>query len=66
MEQLLWNPWAVVAAAALIVLLVSILGDLRQSRRRNLDRVGFMPWPFLTVMSGIFFLFGTALAIQTG
>ncbi len=66
MEQLLWNPWAVVAAAALIVLLVSILGDLRQSRRRNLDRVGFMPWPFLTVMSGIVFLFGTALAIQTG
>ena len=66
MDVMLWNPWAPVATGALAVLLVSVIGDHRQRKRRNLDRPGFMPWPFLTVMGGIIFLFSTALAIQLG
>ncbi|WP_420607852.1 hypothetical protein [Novosphingopyxis sp.] len=66
MELFSWNPWAPVAAIALIVLLISILGDHRRRKRRNLEQTGFMPWPFITVMSAIVFLFGTALAIQLG
>lgn len=66
MDAIFWNPWAIVALSALALLIVSIVGDQRRRKRRNLNRAGFMPWPFLTVMSGIVFLFGTALAIQLG
>lgn len=66
MELFSWNPWALVAVIAFAGLLVSVLGDHLRRRRRNLDKAGFMPWPFITVMSGIVFLFGTALAIQLG
>ncbi len=66
MELFSWNPWALVAAIALAALIISVLGDHLRRRRRDLNRAGFMPWPFITVMSGIIFLFSTALAIQLG
>ena len=66
MELFSWNPWALVAAIALGLLLISIVGGHRRRKRRDFNRPGFMPWPFITVMSGIVFLFGTALAIKLG
>lgn len=55
---------AMVGCAALVVTVTSAVADRRRLRRRNLDDVGFMPWPLITVMGTITTLFAFALAVK--
>lgn len=41
--------WAAGCAAAVMVL--AGLADWRRNRRRNLDRVGWVPWQLISVLS---------------
>lgn len=42
--------WSASGGAALLALLAS-LAEWRRNRRRYLDKVGFMPWQLITVLS---------------
>jgi hypothetical protein len=55
---------ATVGAAAVSLIAVSHIADRRRMNRRDLDRVGFMPWPLISVMATIVALFAFALAIK--
>ena len=52
---------------ALLVTLLSGWAERRRTRRANIDSVGFMPWPLITVMGTIctLFLFAFALKAST-
>jgi hypothetical protein len=45
--------WSAAGGAALVALAAS-LAEWARGRRRNLDRVGFMPWQLISVLA--FFL----------
>jgi hypothetical protein len=47
MQQQLWGG----AAAAVVVAITSAFGERRRSRRRDMDRVGFMPWTLIQVLA---------------
>jgi hypothetical protein len=56
MQQQLW----IGAGACLAVAAVGLLGEMRRRRRRDFDRVGFMPWQtvqFLAVLGALMFAF---------
>jgi hypothetical protein len=55
-----------VAAAAAALTAVSALADHRRRTRADLDRVGFMPWPLISIASVMTALFAFALAIKGG
>ena len=44
--------------------LVSVLAERRRSHRQDLEAVGWVPWPALTILGTIATLFATALAIK--
>jgi hypothetical protein len=64
----LWDfhMWTVVAVAGAILSGISIVADRRRHRRTNIERVGFMPWTGLSVLSIMVTLLSTALAIKAG
>ncbi len=47
MQQQLWGG----AVAALLLAVVSGVGESRRRQRRNLDRVRFMPWAMMQVLA---------------
>lgn len=47
MQQQLWSG----AVAALLLAVVSGVGESRRRKRRDPDRVGLMPWAMLQVMA---------------
>jgi hypothetical protein len=51
-----------VAAAALTA--ISAFADHRRRNRSDLDRVGFMPWPLISIAGVMTALFAFALAIR--
>jgi hypothetical protein len=51
-------------AAAVTLLAVSHVADRRRMNRRDVERVGFMPWPLISVMATIVALFAFALALK--
>lgn len=53
-----------VAAGAAAMTAVSILAERRRMQRRNIEAVGWVPWPLLTILGTIGTLFATALAIK--
>lgn len=52
--------------AALALTAVSALAERRRIRRRNLDSVGWVPWPLLSILGTIGALFAFAFAIKAG
>ncbi|WOK36378.1 hypothetical protein [Sphingomonas sp. C3-2] len=46
------------------IAVVATLADMKRQRRRNLDKVGFMPWTLITVLSVMATLFLTAIALK--
>lgn len=54
----------VIGVASLVVTLLASWADRRRRRRANLDAVGFMPWPLITIMGTLLTLLSFALAIK--
>jgi hypothetical protein len=53
-----------VAVSALAFTLFAGFAEKRRSRRRQLDDVGFMPWPLLSLLGSVVTLFAVALSIK--
>jgi hypothetical protein len=53
-----------IAGASVAVVAIASLAERQRSRRANLDAVGFVPWPMLSIMGMICALFATALAMK--
>lgn len=62
MQATLW----VVAGGATLIAGVASLADRRRSRRRDLDRVGWVPWPGVLIVAIIVAALATALALKAG
>ena len=60
MHIYLWSG----CAAALAVAGVANLAERRRAKRRNLDRVGFMPWSLIMVLAMMIALACAAIAIK--
>jgi hypothetical protein len=56
--------WTVICGIAAIIALVSEIANRRRIQRKDIDRVGFMPWPTITAMSLL--TFGISLAFGLG
>lgn len=60
MQVMLWT----LAGASAGMAAVAALADRRRSRRRDLDRVGWMPWPLIVMMAIMLSVAFTAFAIK--
>ena len=60
------NIWNVISALAAALAGFSILADRRRAGRTDIDRVGFMPWTAITVMSVLATVLSVALVIKSG
>jgi uncharacterized membrane protein YidH (DUF202 family) len=52
--------------AATLLTAVAAFADYRRRNRTNIERVGFMPWPMISVMAVMTALFAFALALRGG
>jgi len=55
--------WAT-AGGAVLVAVAAVLGEWRRSRRRDLNKVGWMPWTFIQVMALLTAMTAAALALK--
>lgn len=60
MQAMLWT----LAGASAAMAMLAALADRRRSRRRDLDRVGWVPWPLLVVVGVMLALAFAAFAIR--
>jgi hypothetical protein len=62
MQQQLWGG----AVAALLLAVASGVGESRRRKRRDLDRVGLIPWSLVQVMAmlGVVILVSVALNLR--
>lgn len=60
MQQQLWGG----AAVAALVAVISGVSEHRRQRRRDLDRVGFMPWTLIQVLAMLAAMILASLAIH--
>ena len=54
---------SMVAAGAAALTAISVLAERRRMRRSNIEAVGWVPWPLVTILGSIATLFAAALAI---
>lgn len=59
-QAALWT----LAAAALTLAAFAAWREHSRTRRRDLDRVGWMPWNFIQVIAGLTMLVAAALAVR--
>jgi hypothetical protein len=55
----------VIGIGATVIVGVSAIADRRRQRRGDLDRVGFMPWPLISLLATIVALFAFALSLRS-
>jgi hypothetical protein len=55
--------WTVAGAAAVLVAIAG-LADRRRTRRRDLDRAGWVPWPLIMILAMIVAAAAVALALK--
>ena len=60
MQQQLWGG----AVAAVLVAVASGFGEHRRRRRRDVDRIGFMPWTLLQVLAMLAAVILASLALN--
>lgn len=56
--------WTVAALLSASMVLISGLADRRRHKRVNIEDVGFVPWPTITVLSVLGTVLAAALAIK--
>lgn len=59
-----YSLWAQLALAMSALAGTAAIADARRMRRRDFDRVGFMPWSLILVVSLIVAAFSTAIALK--
>ena len=55
--------WTIAGSAALVAV-GAMVGEWRRSRRRDLNKVGWMPWMFIQVMAMLTAMVAAALALK--
>ncbi|RYD49349.1 MAG: hypothetical protein EOP60_13995 [Sphingomonadales bacterium] len=60
MQQELWTSVAV----ALLVAVIAGFGERQRKRRKDMDRVGLMPWPLIQVLAMLAALILVSLALH--
>jgi hypothetical protein len=55
----------IIGIAAAIAVAFASFADRRRQSRSELDRVGFMPWPFIAMMGTLVALFAFAIALRS-
>lgn len=55
-----------VGAGAVAVAVVANIAERRRHNRKDVENVGFMPWPLITLLAVVVALFATALGIKSG
>jgi len=60
------NFYANIAIFSALIAGLSIYAEHRRKNRKNLHKVGFMPWSFISVISIISVVSMSALAIKIG
>lgn len=56
--------WMVVCAVAATITVVSEVANRRRSKRKDINKVGFMPWQFISAVSLL--TFGISVALGLG
>jgi hypothetical protein len=56
----------IIGLVALLLTGGSALAERRRKQRHNLDAVGWVPWPLVSILGTIGALFAFALAIKSG
>lgn len=56
--------WGQLALAMSALAGTAAIADARRMRRRNFDRVGFMPWSLILILSMTIAAFSTALMLK--
>jgi hypothetical protein len=56
----------ILAGAAVILTIVSAVRDKQRTKRRNLDKPGWMPWDVLQILAGIVAVVAIVLALKAG
>lgn len=59
------EQWWTVAGAALAVALAAGLADWRRGRRRDIDRVGWVPWTLIQIVAVTVVLGAAAVAVHS-
>ena len=59
-----WLWWTAGISAA--VAAFAALAEHRRSRRRNLDKVGWVPWNFIQILAFLGVMIAAALALKLG
>ncbi len=59
-QAALWT----LSGAALLLAAIAAFAEHRRTRRRNLDRVGWVPWNFIQVIAGLVAVVTAALALK--
>ena len=56
--------WGQLAIAMSALAGTAAIADTRRMRRRNFDRVGFMPWTLILILSLTIAAFSTAIVLK--
>jgi hypothetical protein len=56
--------WWVLAGAAALIAVASGVADHRRTRRRDLDRPGWVPWALLQILAAIAAVLAIVLALK--
>jgi hypothetical protein len=57
--------WWWFAGIAMAVAILAAFAEHRRTRRRDLDRVGIMPWNFIQLMAFLSAILAVALALRS-
>jgi len=60
MQQQLWTG----VGTALLVAVVAAFGERKRKRRRDMDRIGLMPWPLVQVLAILTALILASIALN--
>jgi hypothetical protein len=65
-ENFVWQDhfWTAVSLTSAVLVVISSVADRRRHKRSNIEDVGFVPWPFVTVISVLCTVLSAALAIK--
>ncbi|GAA0472394.1 hypothetical protein GCM10009096_11900 [Parasphingorhabdus litoris] len=58
------SGWAIAGGVAVVTAAIAAIAERRRNNRKNIEKVGFMPWPFVMLMSLLFAAISIGLAFK--